>query len=179
MNRNVVDVLARHPVEVDPVGHLVFHFGLTFGSRSHPERSAHTVSASGNDFADRPVGDARNDLFRRSAVAIDQASNDVQALLLRQLSGFLNHFDSDPVHGDRLFGKDVLTRVDSGLDHCWTKMLRGDEQGNVDILFEHLFVPVEPVEETIFGNVDAIAVFFSKSFDRAFSAGWKDVRGAD
>ena len=140
------DVIAAEPVEVVPVAHLVFHFGLAGLADADPEAGAVPVDAGEEDVADLAVLDAGDGFLIARIVMPLQADGDHQVLLLRLFVGGEHAADAGPVDGDRLLHEDVLAGFDGGFEVQRAEAGRRGQDHQVDAAVDRLLVGVEADE---------------------------------
>ena len=154
-----VDVLldvevTGEPGEIEPVADLPLHVAPGRLPRVHPQTVGVVAGLHGDDIADDPVMKLRERGAFGRIVAVAQSGNDRQPFGLRLLAGLDDRAHSAGVDGHRLFGEDVLSRGNGGLQLSRPKMGWRAQQHDVTRL-DHVLIRVESYEPPLRREVDS------------------------
>ena len=153
VNVLLVDVVAAEPIEIIPVSHLIFHFGLACLAWIVPHAAADPIDTAAHDVANFAVVNAVNGLAVVALVMALQTHHYVQFFLLGLLGSFQHAANTWAVGGHGFFHEYVLV-----LPNCFFKM-EGTKAGwsgqNHHVGQGHcLFVAVETDKHSLFWHIN-------------------------
>jgi hypothetical protein len=160
------DVIARQPVEVVPVIHLILGFRLLLIAIANPDAAPVPVRACQDDVADRTFLKLLDRLLVPRLVMPLQAHGNRQVLLLGDLVGCQHATHSRGIGRHRLFHENMLACIDCGFKMHRSEAGRGAKEDHVDTRVDDLLVPFDPNKPSLFRHIDAIVVL---SLDRAIA----------
>ncbi len=132
---------------------MPFHVGPIGLARIGPEANREVVALNGGDVADSAVVDALDGFDLGLVVAIAEAGDEAQVLLLGFLASLENRAQSRSVGGDGLLAENVLVGLDGGLEMNRTEVRRCGEEHNVASI-NHALVSVEADKLVIRSNIN-------------------------
>jgi hypothetical protein len=169
-----VDVIAAKPVEVIPVAHLIFDFGLAFLARIYPDAAIIPINAQGVDIANSPVVQALQRLEVTGLMMALESDANLEVLAFGFGGGSEDFADAWGVHSHGFLHEDVLALADGFLEMDRAKTGRccqNDHIGERD----GFFVGVKTDELAVGGDVYLGAMRFLQVFEGAVETVFEGV----
>ena len=154
------DMIAAQPVEIIPVVHLVFHFGLALFPRVYPQGAHIPIHPGGYDIAYGALLQFFDPLAVNGLVVALQPDHHVEFLLFGLFRSSQHLSDAGGVHRYRFFHEDLFPLGDRFAEVCRPETGRGCEDDDIGVR-HRFFIGIKPYISALFGNVHAV---FYRSF---------------